>query len=38
MCKLSKEGSHEVKELKNKWESVFNQKIDLQSQNVGINW
>ena len=38
MCGLSKGGLHEVKELEDKGEIVFNQKIDLQSQNIGICW
>ena len=35
---LSKEESCEDNELEGKGESAFNQKIDLQSQNVGIGW
>ena len=36
MCGLSKKRSHKVKELEKKGKSAFNQKIDLQSQNVDI--
>ena len=38
MCELGKEESHKNNELKGKKESVFDQKIDFQSQNVDIGW
>ena len=36
--RLSKEGSREINEQDGEWESAFDQKIDLWSQNVGIDW
>ena len=35
---LSEEGLHEINEQKEEKESAFDQKIDLQSQNVDIGW
>ena len=36
-CGLSKEGLHEINEHEDENENAFDWKIDLQSQNVGIN-
>ena len=36
--RLSKEGSREINEQEDERESALDQKIDLQSQNVGIVW
>ena len=38
MCGLNKKRSHKFNKLKGKKESVFNQKIDFQSQNIDIGW
>ena len=38
MCGLSEKGSHETNEQEDEKESVFDQKIDLQSQNIDIGW
>ena len=38
ICGLSKEESYKIKKLEDKGKSAFNQKIDLQNQNVGISW
>ena len=35
---LSEEGSRENNDQEDEGENAFNQKIDLQSQNVGIGW
>ena len=37
-CELSEEESRETNEQEDEKESAFDQKIDLQSQNVGIGW
>ena len=36
--RLSEEGSREINEQEGEWESTFDQKIDLRSQNIGIGW
>ena len=36
--RLSKEGSCENNDQEDKGENAFDQRIDLQSQNVGIGW
>ena len=36
--RLSEEGSRKINEQEGEWESAFDQKIDLRSQNVGIGW
>ena len=35
---LSEEGSREINVQEGEWESAFDRKIDLQSQNIGIGW
>ena len=36
--RLSEEGLREINEQEGEWESTFDQKINLRSQNVGIGW
>ena len=37
-CELSEKGSRKTNEQEDEKKSAFDQKIDLQSQNIGISW